>query len=186
MLTHKGTNTIETERLILRRFKIEDAEGMFNSWATDKEVTKFLSWLPHEDIEVTKSYIATWIDEYKNENRYNWIIELKDEKKVIGNIIAVRLNESNCSCEMAYAISSKYWNKGITTEALKAVIDYFFREVGFNRVVALYNVNNGASGRVMAKSNMKYEGTFRQAGINRDKEFYDLAQYAILRDDYIF
>lgn len=186
MLKHKGTNTIETEKLILRRFKIEDVEGVYNSWVTDCKVTKFLSWLPHENIELTRSYIATWIDEYNDDNRYNWIIELKDEKKVIGNILAVRINESNYSCEMAYAISSKYWNKGITTEALKGVIDYFFREVGFNRIVALYNVNNGASGRVMAKNNMKYEGTFRQDGVSKEQEFYDLVQYAILKEDYTF
>lgn len=184
MLTHKGTNTIETERLILRKFKIEDAEGMYNSWGTDKEVTKFLSWKPHENVEFTKNLLNNWIAAYEIDSTYNWVIEIKDEKKVIGNISTVRMNKSNLSCEIGYCISSKYWNKGITTEAMRAVIDYFFREVGFNRIKALYDTNNQASGKVMAKSNMKYEGTFRQAGVRGDKEFYDLAQYAILREDY--
>lgn len=184
MLKHKGTNKIETERLILRRFNIQDAEGMYKSWATDKEVTKFLSWKTHENVEFTKALLNNWIDAYKNESTYNWVIEIKDEKQVIGNISAVRVNELNFSCEIGYCIASKYWNKGITTEAMKAVIDYMFKEVGFSRVVALYDTNNQASGKVMIKSNMQYEGTFRQAGVRGDKEFYDLAQYAILREDY--
>jgi ribosomal-protein-alanine N-acetyltransferase len=185
MLIHKGTNTIETERLVLRKFKIEDAEGMYKNWATDKEVTKFLTWKIHESVEFTKNLLNNWIDAYKNEGTYNWIIEIKEEKEVVGNISTVKVNESNLSCEIGYCISSKYWNKGITTEAMRAVINYLFREVGFNRVVALYDTNNPASGKVMAKSNMKYEGTFRQAGVRGNKEFYDLAQYAIIKEDYL-
>lgn len=185
MLIHKGTNTIETERLILRKFKIEDAEGMYKNWATDKEVTKFLKWKIHENIEFTKKLMNNWIDAYENESTYNWVIEIKDEKQIVGNISAVKVNKSNLSCEIGYCISSKYWNKGITTEAMRAVIDYLFKEVGFNRIKALYDTNNPASGKVMAKSKMIYEGTFRQAGVRGDKEFYDLAQYAILRDDYL-
>lgn len=184
MLTHKGTNTIETERLILRRFEIKDAEGMYKNWATDKEVSKFLSWKPHENVEFTRILLKDWTDAYSNDNVYNWVIEVKGESIIIGSIGAFKVNELNFSCEVGYCISSKYWNKGITTEAMRAVIDYLFKEVGFNRIVALYDTNNPASGKVMAKSNMKYEGTFRQAGVRGDKEFYDLVQYAILREEY--
>ena len=57
MLTHKGTQTIETPRLILRKARMEDAEPMFRNWANDTEVTKYLTWPPHENIEVTKSVL---------------------------------------------------------------------------------------------------------------------------------
>lgn len=184
MIKHKGTNAIETERLILRRFKVQDAEDMYKNWSTDKEVSKFLTWKPHENVEFTRSLLTNWVEAYENENIYNWAIEIKEEKEVFGSIGAVKINDSNFSCEIGYCISSKYWNRGFVTEALKAVIDYMFTEVGLNRVVALYDTNNPASGRVMAKCNMKYEGTFRQAGVRGDKELYDLAQYAILREDY--
>lgn len=102
---------------------------------------------------------------------------------MIGSISAFKINEVIFSCEIGYCISSNYWNKGITTEALKAIINYLFKEVGFNRIVAMHDPDNPASGKVMIKSNMKYEGTSRDAGIRGDK-FYDLAQYAILKKDW--
>ena len=183
MLMHKGTNTINTERLILRRFEIQDAENMYKNWATDIKVTKFLTWKPHESVEFTKSLLEDWIENYNNDSTYNWVIEYKEINEVIGNISVVKLKEKYLSCEIGYCISRKYWNIGVTTEALKAVINYLINEVGFNRVVALHDTNNIASGKVMIKSNMKYEGTFRQAGLRNDEEFYDLAQYAILKCD---
>ncbi len=184
MLMHKGTNTINTDRLILRRFEMQDAENMYKNWATDKEVTKFLQWEPHENVEFTKSLLEVWIEKYKNDFVYNWAIEYREINEVIGNISVVKLNESKYSCEIGYCISSKYWNLGVTTESLKAVIDYLFKEVGFNRIVALHDTNNVASGKVMIKSGMDYEGTFRQAGVREYKQFYDLAQYAMIKYDW--
>lgn len=184
MLTHKGTNTIETERLILRRFVVQDAQDMYNNWATDTKTTKFLPWKTHENVEFTRALLTDYTDNYKNDNVYNWVIEVKEENKIIGSIGVVRINELNFSCEVGYCISSEFWNKGITTEAMRAVIDYLFKEVGFNRIVALYDTNNQASGKVMIKSNMQYEGTSRQVGVRGDKGFYDLAQYAILKMDW--
>ncbi|GAA0773821.1 hypothetical protein GCM10008908_22630 [Clostridium subterminale] len=74
---------------------------------------------------------------------------------------------------------------GIITEALKAVINYLFSEVGFNRIVATHDTNNIASGKVMIKSGMKYEGTLRQSEWRDNKGFYDLAVYAILKDEWL-
>ena len=68
MLTHKGTQTIETPRLILRKAVVEDAEPMFRNWATDPEVTKFLTWPPHESIEVTQRVVAGWVTEYEKDD----------------------------------------------------------------------------------------------------------------------
>lgn len=183
MLTHKGTNTIKTERLILRRFEIQDAENMYKNWATDSEVTKFLAWKPHENVEFTKSLLEKWIEDYKQECVYIWAIEYKETNEVIGSISVVKQNESKYLCEIGYCISRKYWNLGIMTESLKAVINYLFSEIGFNRIVALHDTNNEASGKVMIKNDMIYEGTFRQAGL-RENKFYDLAQYAIIKCDW--
>ena len=184
MLTHKGTNTINTDRLILRRFDIKDAEDMYKNWATDKDVTKFLAWKPHENVEFTKSLLEKWVENYNNNCVYHWVIEYKEINETIGSISVVKLNESKYSCEIGYCISSNYWNIGITTESLKAVIDYLFKEVGFNRIVALHDTNNVSSGKVMIKSGMEYEGTFRQAGYREINQFYDLAQYAIIKSDW--
>lgn len=185
MLTHKGTEVINTDRLLLRKFELDDACDMFKNWATDSEVRKFLSWKPHESIEVTKGIVEMWVKEYKDDNIYDWAIELKESGEVIGQISVVKLDEKNYSCEMGYNISRNYWNKGITSEALKSVIDYLFSQVGFNRIEARYDTNNGASGKVMIKSGMQHEGTLRKVKLRDNKEFYDLAIYSILKEDWI-
>ena len=184
MLTHKGTVPIITKRLKLRRYELDDAYDMFKNWAADNEVTKFLSWKPHDNIDVTKEFVVQSISKYNN-NIYYWGIELKEIGEIIGDISIVRLEEAHLSCEIGYCMSRKYWGNGIMTEALKAVIDYLFAEVGFNRIAAKHDTNNVGSGKVMIKSGMSYEGTLRQVKLRNNNEFYDLAQYAILKEDWI-
>ena len=181
-LTHTGTVVIETERLILRKFKEDDAPSMYKNWASDSKVTRFLSWKPHENIAVTKEKIAEWIKGYENDSTYNWLIELKELGEPIGAIAAVKLNEKINSCEIGYCIGSRFWNKDIATEALKAVINYMINKVGVNRVEALHDTNNTASGKVMQKAGMKFEGILREAGI-RNGEYYSLAIYSFLKSD---
>ena len=77
---------IETKRLILRRFTLEDAEDMFNGWCNDPEVTRFLTWPPHGNVEVTKNILKDWISEYENGDYFNWAMELKETGKIVGNI----------------------------------------------------------------------------------------------------
>ena len=185
MLLHKGTKAISTDRLLLRRFELDDAYDMFKNWANDSEITKFLSWKPHSSVEATKEILEKWVNEYKGNNIYNWVIELKEIGEVIGSICIVKLDEKNYSCEIGYCISRMCWNKGIMSESLKAVIDYLFSEIGFNRIVAKHDTNNVASGKVMLKGGMNYEGTLRQVEIRDNKEFYDLAVYAILKNDWL-
>ena len=72
MLTHKGTQTIETPRLILRRAAREDAEPMFRNWATDPEVTKYLTWPPHASPKNTKKVLESWVENYEKKDYYQW------------------------------------------------------------------------------------------------------------------
>jgi len=186
MLTHKGTQTINTDRLLLRRFEFDDAYDMFKNWANDSEVTKYLTWEPHNNVEVTKKIIELWVNEYEhNNNIYDWAIEVKKTGEVIGGVSIVKLDKKNYSCEIGYCMSRTYWGMGIMSESLKVVIDYLFSEVGFNRIVAKHDTNNVASGKVMLKGGMKYEGTLIQVKLRDNKEFYDLDLYAILKDDWV-
>lgn len=73
MLSHKGTQPLETPRLILRKACREDAEPMFRNWASDPEVTKYLTWQPHEKIEVTQTLLEGWVAEYERNDYYHWI-----------------------------------------------------------------------------------------------------------------
>ena len=181
MLTHKGTQTIETERLILRRFTMEDAEPMFRNWASDDAVTKYLTWPTHAGVEITKLVLTDWIGSYHKPDFYNWAIILKENgSEPIGSIAAVHINPKTNCATMGYCMSRTHWGKGIMAEALSALIDFFFGEVGINRIEADHDPNNPKSGKVMKKSGMTYEGTMRQAGLS-NQGIIDVSRWAILR-----
>ena len=141
MLTHKGTQILETSRLILRRAIREDAEPMFRNWACDPEVTKFLTWPPHTNIGVTQTVLESWLAEYEKADYYQWIIVLKEIGEPIGSISVVRQNDAVEEAEIGYCIGSAWWHRGIMTEALSAVIEYLFTEVGINRIAARHDPN---------------------------------------------
>ena len=183
MLTHKGTQTIETSRLILRRAVREDAEPMFRNWASDPEVTKFLTWPAHSSIAVSEMVIGSWLQEYEKESYYQWMIVLKELDEPIGSISVVRQNDRVEEAEIGYCIGSQWWHRGIMTEALSAVIAYLFDEVGVNRIAARHDPNNPHSGGVMRKCGMKYEGTHRASDRN-NQGICDAAQYAMTRSDW--
>ena len=183
MLTHKGTQTIETARLILRRAVCEDAVPMFRNWASEPEVTKYLTWPTHESLAVSETVIGSWLAEYEKDNYYQWMIVLKELGEPIGSISVVRQNDRVEEAEIGYCIGSRWWHKGITTEALTAVMAYLFTEVGMNRVSARHDPNNPHSGGVMRKCGMKYEGTNRACDRN-NQGICDAAQYAIVRREW--
>ena len=183
MLTHKGTQTIETSRLILRRAVREDTEAMFRNWASDPEVTKFLTWPAHSNIAVSEMVIGSWLQEYEKESYYQWMIVLKELGEPIGSISVVRQNDRVEEAEIGYCIGSQWWHRGIMTEALSAVIAYLFDEVGMNRIAARHDPNNPHSGGVMRKCGMKYEGTNRACDRN-NQGICDAAQYAMTRSDW--
>jgi ribosomal-protein-alanine N-acetyltransferase len=183
MLTHKGTQTIETSRLILRQARREDAEPMFRNWASDPEVTKYLTWPTYENVETAYQVLDLWTHEYKKPDYYQWMIVLKAQGEPIGSISVVRQNECVEEAEIGYCIGSPWWHRGIMTEALAAVIEYLFVEVGMNRVAARHDPNNPHSGGVMRKCGMKYEGTHRACDRN-NQGICDAVQYAILRSEW--
>ena len=84
-MTHKGTCTLETKQLLLRRFTGNDAEAMFRNWANDPEVTKYLTWSPHGDIVETRRILKNWTESYEKSDFYCWAIVPKfpDRKSVV-------------------------------------------------------------------------------------------------------
>lgn len=181
-MIHQGTQTIETHRLLLRRFTIEDAEPMYRNWASDPEVTKYLTWPPHAGVEVSAAVIQNWIDSYENPAFYQWAIVPKHVQQPIGTISVVGGNDALAIAHIGYCIGRHWWHQGIMSEALKAVMDYLFEEVGMNRIEAIHDPNNPHSGGVMRKCGMKYEGTLRQSSHN-NQGICDAAWYAALARD---
>lgn len=181
-MNHKGTVRLETDRLILRQFKIEDAESMYHNWASDPEVTKFLTWPTHSDVSVSRCVLENWISRYAEPAFYNWGIELKATGELVGNISVVKVNEHVDGADIGYCMGRPWWGQGIMPEALGEVIVFLFDEVGANRVAATHDINNPKSGRVMDKAGMKQEGILRAAGRN-NQGVCDEVWHAVLKDE---
>lgn len=178
-----GTQMLQTERLILRRFVESDAEAMFQNQASSAENLIYVTWDPHPDVEVTRNSIRNWVASYTNPNYYKWAICLKeDPEHVIGDISIVEMNESDSSCEIGYILGKNYWGRGMMTEALKAVLDFCFTQVGFQKARARYASLNPALGRVMEKAGMSYLKTITN-GVERKDYVADLIYYQISRED---
>lgn len=182
-LTHKGTIQLETERLILRRFTPKDAEPMFRNWASDPEVTKFLMWQTHTDIEVSQTIANEWVGNYESDSYYQWAIVPKDLCEPIGSIAAVKVDNAIKMVHIGYCIGKAWWRQGYTSEALAALIRFFFEEVGVNRIESRHDPRNPNSGKVMIKCDLQYEGILRQSDTN-NQGICDAAYYAILAEDY--
>ena len=141
--------TLETDRLRLRPFRLDDAEAMFSRWASDDEVTKYLTWPTHTDVEQTRALLARWVAEYEQPERLNFAIELKEEgDRLIGGIDVVRYDEG--TPVIGYNLSRAYWGRGIMTEACRRVLDYLFSQ-GFEAVKMDAIVENAGSNRVIQK-----------------------------------
>lgn len=176
-----NTKVLETERLILRPFKIEDAADMYNNWASDPLVSRYVTWDTHESVEVTKKVIEMWISEYED-GKYNWLVELKDNHEPIGNISVVK--DKEFKAEIGYCYGSKYWGNGYATEALRKVIEYLILEKDYYIVEAKHIGGNPASGRVMQKAGMRKDAILRKRMINKvTKERDDLVVYSIIKEE---
>lgn len=183
-MNHIGTQTIETKRLILRKFEINDAEDMFNNWAKDPENVKYLTWNAHKNVNETKEMVSKWVMEYENQNYYRWGVVLKENSSVIGGIDVTSLMERIECCEIGYILSKKYWNNGFMTESLHAVLDFLFNKVGFHRIQIYHDVDNCASGRVIQKNGLKHEGILRKYIKNNSNQWVDVALYSILKHEF--
>jgi ribosomal-protein-alanine N-acetyltransferase len=158
---------------------------MFRNWCTDPDVTKFLTWPPHESIEVTRQILSDiWLSRYDKPNFYQWAIELKSIHEPIGSIGVVLNNDETQMVHIGYCIGKAWWRNGYMSEALTELVWFFFEKVGVNRIESRHDPRNPNSGKVMQKAGLKYEGTLRQSDKNNLCGFCDAAYYAILADDY--
>lgn len=175
---------IATKRLILRPFQVEDAPAVFETWASDPEATRYMSWETHQSLKDSEGYMAFVQDMYEKKTGCDWAITLKDSGKLIGSLGAYIENERAKSVNSGYIIARPYWRQGYTSEAFQAVIGYLFSETEVLRIGAYHDVRNVGSGAVMRKCGLQYEGTMRAADAN-NAGICDVARYAILKSDYL-
>ena len=171
---------LKTERLTLRKLTMRDADDIF-AYSKDPEVAKHVLWDAHQNISESKAYLRYMIRKYRQGEPASWGIELKSTRRIIGTIGYMWYQRDNNACEVGYSLSRQYWNQGLMTEALKAVVDYSFNYLHMHRVEAQFETTNPASGAVMKKAGLQYEGTLRGRLFNKGK-YVDVDLYAAVRD----
>ena len=169
-MRHAGTQELETDRLLLRRLLPEDACMMYRNWASDPEVTRFLRWEPHKNELETIGLLAAWATLYPNPDYYQWAMVEKASGQVFGSLSLYNsllgepqqkaqwpgLDLAEGVWEPGYCIGKAWWNQGFTTEALRAVVEYWFKNTDSNFLTCCHAAANPASGKVMEKAGFVY------------------------------
>lgn len=166
---------IETQRLRLRRLRMEDAEDFFR-FGSDTDVCRYMLWQPHSSIEVTRNSIHASLLRYDTEAYYRWGIALQDSDRLIGMIQLLAFDPDADTCSFAYMISKDHWGNGYGPEALSAAMDFAFREMGIRKITADHFSENTASGAAMRKAGMLRTGTIPAKYEKGGKQF-DADQY---------
>ena len=178
----KDLPTLETERLILRKMTLDDAEAVF-AYASDPEVTRYVIWDTHRAIEDSKRFLHTVVERYENAEAADWGIVYKGNGRFIGGCGIVQWNSDHARAEMGYVLSREHWGRGLIPEAVRAMITFGFERMSLNRIEARCMTENVASARVMEKARMIYEGTFQQREYIKGA-YRDIKLYAILKSEY--
>ena len=174
--------TLETPRLRLRKLSMRDAQDIFD-YSQDPQVARYVLWEAQTSLSEARSYIRFMLRKYRLGEPASWGIEWKETGRIIGTIGFMWIQRDNAAAEVGYSLSRAYWNRGIMTEALRALLRYGFRSMNLNRIEAQHETDNPASGAVMRKCGMQREGTLRQRLLNKGR-FVDVELYAILRRDF--
>jgi len=170
---------IETARLVLRPAAELDIPELVPLIGA-REVAATTLRIPHP---YEKRHAREFLASPAKENELRLLIRLRSDGRLCGGI-GLHPDDQHSRAELGYWIGVPFWGNGYATEAAQAVVRYGFEELKLNRIYAAHFSGNDASGRVLQKLGMQYEGRMRQALWKQDR-FIDVERYAILRDDII-
>ena len=183
MLTHIGTNIIETDRLILRRFQYTDDEAMLKYWIADEKIQSLYSEPIYTTKEAVKELLDKYIGSYEKNDYYRWAITEKNTGECIGQIAYFLVDSKNHFAEIEYCIGSEFQCRGYATEATKAVIAYGFDKMNLHKVQICTKTINAPSKRVIEKCGFTYEGTLRDY-FYMNEEYVGRLYFSMLRNEY--
>jgi len=172
---------LETERLILRLPQMSDADAI-QRLVSNYDIAKMTLNIPHPYPENAAKEWLERISASDDNANYSFVITLKSDKQVIGNI-GIGCHPRQKRAEIGYWLGKDYWNQGYMTEAAQRVVQFGFEELGLARIQAGYFPENNASLRVMKKIGMQFEGTWRHY-VQKNGENRDISMCAILREDW--
>ena len=183
MIKHVGTNTIDTQRLVLRRFKYSDDKTMLKYWISDEKIQSLYSEPVYTTKEEVKELLDKYIGSYEKDDYYRWAIIKKSSSECIGQIAYFLVDSRNNFAEIEYCIGSHFQCKGFATEATKAVIEYGFNQMNLHKVQICTKTINVPSRRVIEKCGLTYEGTLRDY-FYMNGEYVGRLYFSILRSEF--
>ena len=161
---------------------MDDAPAVFDGWAKYPEVTRFLTWHPHENIEQTEALMKRSMAGWEGDTNFRYLLEIKESGALAG-MIELRLEREPFKISFGYAGAYTQWGKGYMTEAARACIQWGFEQPAVYRIYATVDVENIPSQRVLEKAGMQREGILRRESIhpNISPEPRDCYIYAIVK-----
>ena len=170
--------TLTTPRLLLRPPALSDAEGVF-AYAHDLEVTRYLTWQPHQSIADTETFLQRCLQVWQEGSAFPWVIIRKSDHTLLGMIDAT---PDDFQVMLGFRLAQPYWNQGYTSEAVRVVVDWYMAQPGIYRVWAYCDTENLASARVLEKAGMQREGVLRRyERFNISPEPRDCFCYALVK-----
>lgn len=183
MLIHIGTQTIETERLLLRPFTYQDDDAMLKYWVADEKIQSLYAEPAYVTKDAVKELLDKYIGSYQKDDYYRWAIISKESNECIGQIAFFLVDSKNHFAEIEYCIGSAFQCRGLATEATKATIAYGFDKMNLHKVQISHKSINIPSKRVIEKSGFTYEGTLRDYFF-MEGTYVDRLYYSILRSEF--
>ncbi|MBP5245099.1 MAG: GNAT family N-acetyltransferase [Clostridia bacterium] len=180
--TFKNLPKLETERLILCKITEDYAEDMFE-YASDADVTKYLTWYPHSSVTETRRYIQLLQKKYNEGVFHDFGILLKENGKFIGTCGYTSIDYKENTAEIGYVLSKEYWGREIMPEAVKELMKFGFEKLGFSGYNAKCMEGNDASTKVMSKCGMTFEGMYRHSMYIKG-EFKNIIVYKITKEEF--
>lgn len=180
--------SLKTPRLILDQIKPVDISNIVAYAGNIKivENTRNMPYPYHEEDAISWMHMA--YTGFKAKDNYIFAIRLKDTLALIGGI-GLTIDKENNRAELGYWLAEDFWNRGLTTEAVKATLKFGFENLNLNKIIAVYLTSNEASGKVMVKNGMVKEAEFKNHDIKRghtveDNMYVSLIQYRLIKSEY--
>jgi ribosomal-protein-alanine N-acetyltransferase len=170
----------ETARLRLREPGIDDAQIIFDTYAQDRDVTRYLVWLPHSSVETTERFISYCAERWTAKTAFSYVITKLGDGELLG-MIDIQLNQHGAT--IGYVLAKKHWGRGIMPEAAGCLVRHALLQPAIFRVQAFCDLENIASARTLEKIGMSREGILRRYIVHPSvsSEPRDCHLYAITR-----
>lgn len=172
-----NTPILETERLLLRPLAVSDAEHIFSCWASDPVATKYMTWDTHTDVTMTKEWLGMEETAIPDKNHFVWGFVLKDENILIGSG-GITFRSGDNHHELGYIIAKPYWNRGLVSEAVAAMISFIKEKTDIRVIHAKHAVDNTASGRIIEKNGFSFQCAGSYTSFSGTKT-YDCREYVL-------